>query len=122
MELADLEQLKNNINIKINSDNIALEEIKQAILNKKIAMANDTLKFNPYYKDKMYYIRVDLEENHYVVNKLKPNGMCPCYCQFNENSLEFLKYYTASTKSEWDTAIDTFNSRIVNSKIKLISE
>lgn len=120
MELSDLENLKSDYLNKIQNLNDTLDEINSAITAKRINVDNITIKNNPYYRDKMYLIKITIDKNKYVITKVKPGGIAPCLIQYAEDNLGFLKYYKMCTKQEWDDAINNFNEWFVVSGYKVI--
>lgn len=120
MELSDLENLKSDYLNKIQNLNDTLDEINSAIIAKRINVDNITIKNNPYYRDKMYLIKITIDKNKYVITKVKPSGIVPCLIQYTEDNLGFLKYYKMCTKQEWDDAINNFNEWFVFSGYKVI--
>lgn len=120
MELSDLENLKSDYLNKIQNLNDTLDEINSAITAKRINVDNITIKNNPYYRDKMYLIKITIDKNKYVITKVKPSGIVPCLIQYTEDNLGFLKYYKMCTKQEWDDAISNFNEWFEISGYKVI--
>jgi hypothetical protein len=121
MELSDLERLKSEYHNKINDLNSTLDEIDLAIISKRINVDNLTIKNNPYYRDKLYLVKITIDKDKYVITKIKPGGIAPCLIQYTENNLGFLKYYKMCTKQEWDDAISNFNEWFATSGYKVIA-
>ena len=110
MSIKDLEELKENLlNQKSNLNN-TIEEVVNNIKFKKTQASDDTLRLNPYYKDKTSYIKVVISDGGgYVVTKVTPSGKCLGIYQFLSNTVEFLKYYEMCSKSEWEGALSRLN-------------
>ena len=110
MSIKDLEELKENLlNQKSNLNN-TIEEIVNTIRFKKTQASDDTLRLNPYYKDKATYLKVVISDGSgYIVTKVTFSGKYLGIYQFLSNTIDFLKYYEMCSKSEWDSAIDRLN-------------
>ena len=110
MSIKDLEELKENLlNQKSNLNN-TIEEVINNIRFKKTQASDDTLRLNPYYKDKSSYLKVVIsDEGEYIITKVSPSGDCSGISQFLSNTVDFLKYYEMCSKSEWESAIDRLN-------------
>ena len=107
MSIKDLEELKENLlNQKSNLNN-TIEEVVNNIKFKKTQASDDTLRLNPYYKDKTSYIKVVISDGGgYVVTKVTPSGKCLGIYQFLSNTVEFLKYYEMCSKFDWECALN----------------
>ena len=110
MSIEDLEELKENLlNQKSNLNN-TIEEVVNNIRFKKIQASDDTLRLNPYYKDKSSYLKVVISnEGGYIITKVTPSVDYLGICQFLSNNINFLRYYEMCSKSDWDSAIDRLN-------------
>lgn len=118
MSIKDLEELKEDLlNQKSNLNN-TIEEVVNNIRFKKIQAGNNTLRLNPYYKDKSSYIKVVISDG-YIVTKVTPSGKCLGIYQFLSNTIDFLKYYEICSKSDWDSAIDRLNMWFKDASLKI---
>lgn len=120
MSIKDLEELKENLlNQKSNLNN-TIEEIINNIRFKKTQVSNNTLRLNPYYKDKAPYLKVVISDGSgYIVTKVTSSGKCLGIYQFLSNTIEFLKYYEMCSKSEWDSAIDRLNMWLKDANLRV---
>ena len=110
MSIEDLEELKENLlNQKSNLNN-TIEEIVNTIRFKKTQASDNTLRLNPYYKDKSSYLKVVIsDESGYIITKVTPNSDYLGISQFLSKTIDFLTYYEICSKSDWDSAIDRLN-------------
>lgn len=110
MSIKDLKELKENLLNQISNLNNTIEEVVNNIRFKNIQASNDTLRLNPYYKDKATYLKVVISDGGgYIITKVTPSGKYLGICQFLSNTINFLKYYEMCSKSDWDNAIDRLN-------------
>ena len=120
MSIEDLEKLKKDLlNQKSNLNN-TIEEVVNNIRFKKTQTSDDTLRLNPYYKDKTSYIKVVISDGGgYVVTKVTPSGKCLGIYQFNADTIDFLKYYKICSQSVWESAIDRLNVWFKDASLKI---
>jgi hypothetical protein len=120
MSIEDLEKLKEDLlNQKSNLNN-TIEEVVNNIRFKKTQTSDDTLRLNPYYKDKTSYIKVVIsDEGGYVVTKVTPSGKCLGIYQFLSNTVEFLKYYEMCSKFDWECALNKLNMWLKDASLKV---
>lgn len=120
MSIDDLEKLKKDLlNQKSNLNNI-IEEVVNNIRFKKTQASDDTLRLNPYYKDKTSYIKVVISDGGgYVVTKVTPSGKCLGIYQFLSNTVEFLKYYEMCSKFDWECALNKLNMWLKDASLKV---
>ena len=120
MSIDDLEKLKEDLlNQKSNLNN-TIEEVVNNIRFKKTQASDDTLRLNPYYKDKTSYIKVVIsDEGGYVVTKVTPSGKCLGIYQFLSNTVEFLKYYEMCSKFDWECALNKLNMWLKDASLKV---
>ena len=120
MSIEDLEELKKNLlNQKSNLNN-TIEEVVNNIRFKNIQASNDTLRLNPYYKDKSSYLKVVISDGGgYIVTKVTPSGKCLSIYQFLSNTIDFLQYYEMCSQSDWDSAIDRLNIWLKDASLKI---
>lgn len=118
MSIDDLEKLKKDLlNQKSNLNN-TIEEVVNNIRFKKTQASDDTLRLNPYYKDKTSYIKVVISDG-YVVTKVTPSGKCLGIYQFLSNTVEFLKYYEMCSKFDWECALNKLNMWLKDAGLKV---
>ena len=110
MSIKDLEELKEDLLDRRSNLNNTIEEVVNNIRFKKTQASDDTLRLNPYYKDKSSYLKVVISnEGGYIITKVTPSVDYLGICQFLSNTIDFLKYYEICSKSDWDSAIDRLN-------------
>ena len=120
MSIEDLEELKENLLNQISNLNNTIEEVVNNIRFKNTQASDDTLRLNPYYKDKSSYLKVVISDGSgYIVTKVTPSGKCLGIYQFLSNTIEFLKYYEMCSKSEWDIAISKLNMWFKDASLKI---
>ena len=120
MSIEDLEKLKKDLLDQKSNLNNTIEEVINNIRFKKTQASDDTLRLNPYYKDKATYLKVVISDGSgYIVTKVTPSGKCLGIYQFLSNTIEFLKYYEICSKSEWDSAIDRLNMLFKDASLKI---
>lgn len=120
MSIDDLEKLKKDLlNQKSNLNN-TIEEVVNNIRFKKTQTSDNTLRLNPYYKDKTSYIKVVISDGGgYVVTKVTPSGKCLGIYQFLSNTVEFLKYYEMCSKFDWECALNKLNMWLKDASLKV---
>ena len=122
MSIKDLEELKENLlNQKSNLNN-TIEEIINTIRFKNTQASDDTLRLNPYYKDKASYLKITINDNSYfkyTVTKVTPSSTSVGIYQFSSDNINFLRYYKVCSQSEWDSAIDRLNVWFKDSNLKV---
>lgn len=120
MSIKDLEELKENLlNQKSNLNN-TIEEVVNNIRFKKTQASDNTLRLNPYYKDKTSYIKVVISDGSgYIVTKVTPSGKCLGIYQFLSNTIDFLKYYEMCSKFDWECALNKLNMWLKDASLKV---
>lgn len=120
MSIKDLEELKENLlNQKSNLNN-TIEEVVNNIRFKKTQASDNTLRLNPYYKDKTSYIKVVISDGSgYIVTKVTPSGKCLGIYQFLSNTTDFLKYYEMCSKFDWECALNRLNMWFKDASLKV---
>ena len=120
MSIKDLEKLKKDLlDQKSNLDN-TIEEVINNIRFKKTQTSDDTLRLNPYYKDKSSYLKVVISDGSgYIITKVTPSGKCLGIYQFLSNTVDFLTYYEICSKSDWDSAVDRLNMWLKDASLKI---
>ena len=122
MSIKDLEELKENLLNQKSSLNNTIEEVINSIRFKKIQAGNKTIRLNPYYKDKVSYLKVTINDNSYfkyTVTKVTPSGEPVGIYQFSSDNIDFLRYYKVCSQSEWDSAIDRLNVWFKDASLKI---
>lgn len=120
MSIKDLEELKENLlNQKSNLNN-TIEEVINNIRFKKTQASDNTLRLNPYYKDKSSYLKVVISDGSgYIVTKVTPSGKCLGIYQFLSNTTDFLKYYEMCSKFDWECALSKLNMWLKDASLKV---
>lgn len=122
MSIKDLEELKEDLLNRKSNLNNTIEEVVNNIKYKKIQTNNDTLRINPYYKNKVSCIKVGISDRgEYIVTKITPSGKYLGISQYISNTTDFLKYYEMCSKSEWECALSKLNMWLKDSNLKLKS-
>lgn len=120
MSIEDLEKLKKDLLDQKSNLNNTIEEVINNIRFKKTQASDDTLRLNPYYKDKSSYLKVVISDGSgYIITKVTPNGKCLGIYQFLSNTIDFLQYYEICSKSDWDSAIDRLNVWFKDASLKV---
>ena len=122
MSIKDLEELKEDLLNRKSNLNNTIEEVVNNLKYKKIQTNNDTLRINPYYKNKVSCIKVGISDRgEYIVTKITPSGKYLGISQYISNTTDFLKYYEMCSKSEWECALSKLNMWLKDSNLKLKS-
>lgn len=90
--------------------------------NKRPLYDEMSLKLNPYYKDKVNYLKITINDNFhfkYTVTKVTPNGKSVGIYQFSSDNIDFLKYYKVCSQSEWESALDRLNVWFKDASLKI---
>ena len=121
MSIKDLEKLKENLLNQISNLNNTIEEVVNNIRFKNTQASDDTLRLNPYYKDKSSYLKVVIsDEGYYIITRIVPCGACMGICQYSSlNTSDYLKYYEICSKSDWENAIDRLNMWFKDANLKI---
>lgn len=122
MSTDDLEKLRESLlSQRDNLDN-NIEEVIKEIKTKRLQTNEMSLKLNPYYKDKVTYLKVTINDNSYfkyTITKVTPSGKSVGIYQFSSDNIDFLRYYKMCAKSEWDSAIDRLNIWLKDANLKV---
>lgn len=89
---------------------------------KRLQTDEMSLKLNPYYKDKVSYLKVTINDNSYfkyTVAKVTPSGESVGIYQFSSDNIDFLRYYKVCSQSELDSAIDRLNVWFKDASLKI---
>ena len=120
MSIEDLKKLKEDLLDQKSNLNNTIEEVVNNIRYKKTLANNSDIRINPYYKNKVSYIKVNISDRcEYIVTKVTPSGKCLGISQYILNTTDFLKYYEMCSKSEWDSAIDRLNVWFKDASLKV---
>ena len=122
MSIKDLEELKENLLNQISNLNNTIEEVVNNIRFKNTQASDDTLKLNPYYKDRVNYLKITINDNSYfkyTVTKVTPSSKSVGIYQFSSDNINFLRYYKVCSQSEWDSAIDRLNVWFKDANLKV---
>ena len=121
MSIKDLEKLKKDLLDQKSNLNNTIEEVVNNIRFKKTQANDDTLRLNPYYKDKTSYLKIVIsDEGYYIITRIVPRGACMGICQYSSlNTSDYLKYYEICSKSDWENAIDRLNVWFKDASLKI---
>ena len=120
MSIKDLEKLKEDLLNRKSNLNNTIEEVVNNIRYKKTLANNSDIRINPYYKNKVSYIKVNISDRgEYIVTKVNPNGKCFGISQYILNTTDFLKYYEMCSKSEWEGALSRLNMWLKDANLKV---
>ena len=120
MSIEDLKKLKEDLLDQKSNLNNTIEEVINNIRFKKTQANDDTLRLNPYYKDKSSYLKVVISDGSgYIITKVTPSGKCLGIYQFLSNTIDFLQYYEMCSQSDWDSAIDRLNMWFKDASLKV---
>ena len=120
MSIKDLEELKEDLLYRKSNLNNTIEEVVNNIRYKKTLANNSDIRINPYYKNKVSYIKVNISDRgEYIVTKVNPNGKCFGISQYILNTTDFLKYYEMCSKSEWEGALSRLNMWLKDANLKV---
>lgn len=125
MSTDDLEKLKESLLSQRDNLDDTIEEVIKEIKTKRLQTNEMSLKLNPYYKDKVTYLKVTINNNSYfkyTVTKVTPNGRngkSVGIYQFSSDNVDFLRYYKMCSKSEWSSALDRLNIWLKDANLKV---
>ena len=120
MSIEDLKKLKEDLLDQKSNLNNTIEEVINNIRFKKTQASDDTLRLNPYYKNKATYLKVVISDGSgYIVTKVTPSGNCLGIYQVLSNTIDFLQYYEICSKSDWDSAVDRLNMWFKDASLKI---
>lgn len=120
MSIEDLEKLKKDLLDQKSNLNNTIEEVINNIRFKKTQASDDTLRLNPYYKDKSSYLKVVISDGSgYIITKVTPSGKCLGIYQFLSNTIDFLQYYEICSQFDWDSAINRLNMWFKDASLKI---
>ena len=122
MSTEDLEELRESLLSQREVLDDTIERVIKEIKAKRLQTDEMSLKLNPYYKDKVNYLKITINDNDgtgYTVTKITPGGKCIGIYQFNADNTNFLKYYKICSQSEWESAIDRLNIWFKDASLKI---
>ena len=125
MSTDDLEKLKESLLSQRDNLDDTIEEVIKEIKTKRLQTNEMSLKLNPYYKDKVTYLKVTINNNSYfkyTVTKVTQNGRngkSVGIYQFSSDNVDFLRYYKMCSKSEWSSALDRLNIWLKDANLKV---
>lgn len=122
MSTDDLEKLKESLLSQRDNLDDNIEEVIKEIKAKRLQTNEMSLKLNPYYKDKVTYLKVTINDNSYfkyTITKVTPTGKSVGIYQFSLDNVDFLRYYKMCSKSEWSNALDRLNIWLKDANLKV---
>lgn len=122
MSTEDLEELREKLLSQREVLDDAIEEVIKEIKAKRLQTNEMSLKLNPYYKDKVTYLKITINDNSYfkyTVTKVTPSGKSVGIYQFSSDSIDFLRYYKICSESEWSNALDRLNIWLKDANLKV---
>lgn len=122
MSIEDLDKLRESLLGKREVLDDAIEGVIKEIKAKRLQTNEMSLKLNPYYKDKVTYLKITINDNSYfkyTVTKVTPSGRSVGIYQFSSDNIDFLRYYKICSESEWENALDRLNIWLKNANLKV---
>ena len=122
MSTDDLEKLKESLLSQRDNLDDTIEEVIKEIKVKRLQTNEVSLKLNPYYKDKVTYLKITINDNSYfkyTITKVTPTGKSVGIYQFSSDNIDFLRYYKMCSKSEWSSALDRLNIWLKDANLKV---
>lgn len=122
MSIEDLDKLRKKLLSQRDVLDDTIEGVIKEIKAKRLQADEMSLRLNPYYKDKVSYLKITINDNShfkYTVTKVTPSGNSVGIYQFNTDTIDFLKYYKICSQSEWDSAIDRLNVWFKDASLKI---
>lgn len=122
MSTEDLEELRESLLSQREVLDDTIERVIKEIKAKRLQTDEMFLKLNPYYKDKVNYLKITINDNFhfkYIVTKVTPNGKSVGIYQFSSDNIDFLKYYKVCSQSEWESALDKLNVWFKDASLKI---
>lgn len=122
MSAEDLEELREKLLSQREVLDDAIEGVIKEIKAKRLQTNEMSLKLNPYYKDKVTYLKIIINDNSYfkyTVTKVTPSGKSVGIYQFSSDSIDFLRYYKICSESEWESALDRLNVWLKDANLKV---
>ena len=122
MSIEDLDKLRESLLGKREVLDDTIEEVIREIKTKRLQTNEMSLKLNPYYKDKVTYLKITINDNFhfkYIVTKVTPSGKSVGIYQFSSDNIDFLRYYKICSESEWSNALDRLNIWLKDANLKV---
>lgn len=122
MSIEDLDKLRESLLSQREVLDDTIEEVIKEIKTKRLQTNEMSLKLNPYYKDKVNYLKITINDNShfkYTVTKVTPSGKSVGIYQFSSDNIDFLRYYKICSPSEWNSAIDRLNVWFKDANLKV---
>ena len=122
MSAEDLEELREKLLSQREVLDDAIEGVIKEIKTKRLQTNEMSLKLNPYYKDKVTYLKITINDNSYckyTVTKVTSSGKSVGIYQFSSDSIDFLRYYKICSESEWESALDRLNVWLKDASLKV---
>ena len=122
MSIEDLDKLRESLLSQRDVLDDTIERVIKKIKAKRLQADEMSLRLNPYYKDKVSYLKITINDNShfkYTVTKVTPSGNSVGIYQFNTDTIDFLKYYKICSQSEWNSAIDRLNVWFKDASLKI---
>ena len=122
MSTEDLEELREKLLSQREVLDDTIEEVIREIKTKRLQTNEMSLKLNHYYKDKVTYLKITINDNSYfkyTVTKVTPSGKSVGIYQFSSDSIDFLRYYKICSESEWSNALDRLNIWLKDANLKV---
>ena len=122
MSIEDLDKLRESLLGQREVLDDTIEGVIKEIKAKRLQTNEMSLKLNPYYKDKVTYLKITINDNSYckyTVTKVTPSGKSVGIYQFSSDSIDFLRYYKMCSKSEWSNALDRLNIWLKDANLKV---
>lgn len=122
MSTEDLEELRESLLGQREVLDDTIERVIKEIKAKRLQTDEMSLKLNPYYKDKVNYLKITINDNShfkYTVTKVTPSGKSVGIYQFSSDNIDFLKYYKICSESEWSNALDRLNIWFKDASLKI---
>ena len=122
MSTEDLEEHRERLLSQREVLDDTIERVVEEIKAKRLQTEEMSLKLNPYYKDRVNYLKITINDNShfkYTVTKLTPSGKSVGIYQFSSDNIDFLRYYKMCSKSEWSNALDRLNVWLKDVSLKV---
>lgn len=122
MSTDDLEELRESLLSQREVLDDTIEGVIKEIKAKRLQTNEMSLKLNPYYKDKVTYLKITINDNSYfkyTITKVTPSGKSVGIYQFSSDNIDFLRYYKICSESEWSNALDRLNIWLKDANLKV---
>lgn len=122
MSTKDLEELRESLLGQREVLDDTIERVIKEIKAKRLQAEEMSLKLNPYYKDKVNYLKITINDNFhfkYTITKVTLSSKSVGIYQFSSDDIDFLRYYKMCSKSEWSNALDRLNIWLKDASLKV---